>query len=117
MPGISSSARARIFQRPVLQALFAQAQLPSVADQLFAVCRDKVGEGLALPHMVMQPQAAVHRVDHSLAATLKFPNVELVAEFRHEVPHTRDRVLIGRSAVLRRSPERPQVRYPRTSRT
>lgn len=96
MPGISPSAAARIFQWSVLEPLFAQAKPLSVADELFAVGRDEVGEWLALPYMVMQPQAAIHRVDHSLAAALKLPNVELVAEFRHDDPAHAGSCAIGR---------------------
>lgn len=95
MPGVSSNTCARIFQRTVLESRLAQAELPSIADELFAICGNEVGEWLALPHVVMQPQSAVHRVDHSLATSLKLSNVELVAEFRHYVPAHAGRVLLA----------------------
>jgi len=95
VPGISSSTGAGIFQGPVLQPVFAQSELPSVAEQLCPVRRDEVGERLALPHMVMEPQAAIHCVDHSFAAVIKLLNVEWVAQLRHDVPHTQDRVLLA----------------------
>ena len=96
MPSISASSSARILERAELEPLFTQAKLLTIAHQLCAIRRDEVRETLSLPYMMVQPQATIHCVDHSLAAALKLTNVELVAEFRHVRPAHAGPCAIGR---------------------
>ena len=68
MPCVSPQARSRIFQRLELQPVGRNADGAAVRQQERSIGRDEVCEFAAFPLMTVQPQAAVHRVDHSIAA-------------------------------------------------
>lgn len=96
MPCIATQSCPWIFERAVLQSLFAQAKLLSVADEFLAIRRNQVSQTFAAPQMVVQPQAAIHRVNHPVATALKLSNLELFSKFCHSDPAHAGPCAIGR---------------------
>ena len=85
MPGFAALLGARVLEWFVLQPLLGEPKRLTVCDQAGAVGTHQVHERFALPDVAMQPQPAVHRVNHPVAAL-----VELVAPGRKiELPQTR----------------------------
>jgi hypothetical protein len=66
MPGITADARSRILQRLELKPGFRQTHRPSVLDQALSVCRHEMGHPVPLPHVTVEPQPTIHRVDHPI---------------------------------------------------
>jgi hypothetical protein len=69
VPRFATLARAWILERFVLQASKGKTHRASIFDQALAIGGDQVRHGATLPDMAMEPQAAIHRVDHPLSAT------------------------------------------------
>jgi hypothetical protein len=68
VPCVSPQACSRIFQRLELQPVGRDADGTAIREQERPVRGHEVGELAAFPLMAVQPQATVHRVDHSIAA-------------------------------------------------
>src|SRR5687768_4317649 len=67
MPGVVPLAGARVLQGFPLQALLRQPDPAAVREQAFAIRGHQVRHGATKPDVAMEPEAAVHRVDHSIA--------------------------------------------------
>jgi len=67
MPRFAPLFRSRIAQRLVLQAIGGNAQRLTVGNQARPIRADEVHHGATEPHVPMEPQAAVHGVDHAIA--------------------------------------------------
>ena len=67
MPGFAPFTGARILQGFSLQALVRQPDATAVRDQAIAIRGHEVRHGPTEPDMAMEPEAALHRVDHSIA--------------------------------------------------
>lgn len=72
MPRVTANRRPWIFKRLELETLLAQANPLTIGDQALAICGNQVRHLVPLPHMTVQPQPAVHRVDHSIATVVEF---------------------------------------------
>jgi len=72
MPGFSAQTRARILQRLVLESTWLETDTRAVLEQPLSVGRHEVRHGAALPHVSMQPQTAIHGVNHPVAARREF---------------------------------------------
>jgi hypothetical protein len=68
VPRIAPQARSRILQWLELKPVGRNADGTAIREQERPVRRYEVGELAAFPLMAVQPQATVHRVDHSIAA-------------------------------------------------
>ena len=68
VPSVASLTRARIAQRFELQATRRNAQGHAVRQQPLAIGTHQMHHGSAEPDVPMQPDTAVHRVDHAVAA-------------------------------------------------
>jgi hypothetical protein len=66
MPGVGSDTCARILERLELKAGFWQADRTSVFQEALPVGRYEVRHPAPLPHVPVQPEATVHRVDHPI---------------------------------------------------
>jgi hypothetical protein len=73
VPGRTAFPRSRVTQRFPLQSLVRQAGTPTVGEEVFAVRGYEMGHGPPEPDVPVQPQPAVHRVDHAVAAAGEFP--------------------------------------------
>lgn len=78
VPGITPEATARIFQWMVLESACVEPEFASHPKQLLAIRRYKVGHALTFPHVVVQPQSAVHCVDHAFEAAFKLSDFEVL---------------------------------------
>jgi len=67
MPGVASDAGSRVLEGFELESLRGNSDATPVGEQPFSVRRNEVRERPPLPHMAMQPEAAIHRVDHTFA--------------------------------------------------
>ena len=72
MPRISTNSRAWVLQRLVLQPILGQADGTPVGEKKLAVSRYEVREASTAPEMAMEPQTAVHGVDHSITQLFEF---------------------------------------------
>jgi hypothetical protein len=72
VPRIAPFTGARITEWFVLQAFDGQAGRAPIGDQLFAIRRDEVRHGVAAVQMAMQPESAIHCVDHPVATACEF---------------------------------------------
>ena len=68
MPGISPEPSPRILQWLELQTIRGYAYAFAIGKEKLPVCRYEVRHRPAFPHVSMQPEAAIHRVNHSLSA-------------------------------------------------
>ena len=75
MPGVPANAGARILERLVLQAGLWQAYRASVIKEALAVGRHEVRHLAPLPHVTVEPEPSVHRVDHPLATLRELDGV------------------------------------------
>lgn len=66
MPGVASDARPRVFERLELKAGFWQADRAPVLEEALPVSRYEVRHLTPLPHVAVEPEATVHRVDHPI---------------------------------------------------
>jgi hypothetical protein len=78
VPRIASDTGSRISERLVLQSLGGNSDVASVGKEALAVRRNEVRERSAFPHVAMEPEAAVHGVDHSIAPEAEFAKWHLV---------------------------------------
>jgi hypothetical protein len=70
-PRFAALLGARVLEGLVLQPLLREPQRIAVGHQTRAVGAHQVHQRLALPHVAMQPETAVHRVNHSVATLLE----------------------------------------------
>lgn len=96
VPRISADPCTRVFQRFELQAVRRNSVRGPVVEKQLAICRHEVRHAPSLPHMAVQPQGAVHGVDHSVASFFKFP------KRRKHVGHARARLVAGHHAGVNR---------------
>jgi hypothetical protein len=68
MPRVASHAATWILERFVLQAGTWKTHRASIGDQALAIGGDEVRHWVTLPEMAMEPQAAIHRVNHPLTS-------------------------------------------------
>jgi hypothetical protein len=64
VPRISTDARARIFQRFELEAGLTEPDGRTKSEQPLTIGRDEVRHLAPFPDMAVQPQTAIHRVNH-----------------------------------------------------
>ncbi len=67
MPRITAYSRARILQWLELESRGWNADRRAVPQKAFAVGRYQMGHRLSLPDVPMQPETAIHGVNHSFA--------------------------------------------------
>jgi len=67
VPSVAAKPGAGILQRLELESVLRQADGASVGEQQLAIGRDEVRHSSILPQMAMEPQPAIHGVDHSIA--------------------------------------------------
>ena len=72
MPRVPPEPCARVLERLELQALLGEADSPAILEQPRAVGGDEMCHATPLPHVAVEPEAAVHGVDHPVAALLEF---------------------------------------------
>jgi hypothetical protein len=77
VPCVATQAGTRILERLELQARGWNADCSTILEQPFSIGGNQVGHRTTLPDMSMEPESAVHGVDHSLA-----PRAELFEERR-----------------------------------
>jgi hypothetical protein len=97
MPCLPPDPRARVFEGLELEAIGGEADAAAVVEEAGPIGRDEMRHGVSLPHVAMQPETAVHRVDHPIATLLELA-------VRHFV--TPDRIT-GFGAVITRRDRRP----------
>jgi hypothetical protein len=66
MPGVAADASPRVLEWLELQAAFWQTYRASVLKQALAVSRHEVRHLAPIPHMPVEPEPTVHRVDHPI---------------------------------------------------
>ena len=76
MPSLSTGRIAWVFERMILQSIRRQAHARAPREQPRPVRGDEMGEASAEPEMSMQPETAVHRVDHPIASRAELLPVE-----------------------------------------
>jgi hypothetical protein len=72
VPRIAAHARAGIFQRFELQAGLTEPDRHAESEQSLTIGRDEVRHLAPFPDVAVQPQTAIHRVNHPVAAGAKF---------------------------------------------
>lgn len=88
MPGIAALAAARILERVILQSLGGNADARTPREETGAVRGHEMGHPSPEPNVPMQPETAVHRVDHSVAASGELHPLALQCV---HIPRRRDR--------------------------
>lgn len=83
MPRVTSDTGARILQWLELQPFSWKADRTAVLEQAIAVRRNEMCHWPAKPDMAMEPQPAIHGVDHPIAP------VRELAVLRKCAPHRR----------------------------
>lgn len=97
MPGFATFVATWVLERMVLQALGWDADARAPRQQSLTVRGDEVGHRAAHPDVAVQPEAAVHRVNHAVATLRKL----------HPLGEQRGRIARRRDG---RNPERLRVR-------
>lgn len=77
MPGLATSAGARILERFVLQSLVRQSVATPVREQALAISGNEVRHGAPEPDVPMEPESTVHRVNHPVATTREFEGMKV----------------------------------------
>ncbi len=95
MPCIATLAAARIAERVELQACLREADASAPAQQAVAIDRHEMGESPTEPEVAMQPEAAVHGVDHAVTTAGELLPLQ---QERGRVARWRDRREGGRVA-------------------
>lgn len=72
MPGIATQRGTRILEWLELQALEWKADLQAKSLKLCAIDAHEVHQRLVKPDMPMQPETAIHRVDHAVSTFHEF---------------------------------------------
>jgi hypothetical protein len=67
MPGVATNAGTRILEGLELEALGGNSGSASVGEEALSVGRDEMRQEPSLPDVPMEPEAALHGVDHSVA--------------------------------------------------
>jgi hypothetical protein len=67
MPRVASDARARILQRLELKPTRRETDARSIGEQALSVRRHEVSHRTPFPDVTVEPEAAVHGMDHPLA--------------------------------------------------
>lgn len=67
MPSFAPLSGARVFERMILKTLRWNPHAPSPSKQTFAIRRDQVRHLTSQPDVAVQPETAVHRVNHPIA--------------------------------------------------
>src|SRR4029079_11075533 len=67
VPGIATDARARVLERLELQPVGRDSDQTPVSEKTLSVSRYEMSERASLPHMAVQPETALHRVDHAFS--------------------------------------------------
>lgn len=67
VPCVAADSCSRILERLELKPAFRQPGDPSVFEQALSVSRNEMRHSVPLPHMTVEPEPTIHRVDHSLA--------------------------------------------------
>src|SRR5690242_16250514 len=80
VPRVPADAGARIFQRLELEPAFRQPHVMSIPEQSLTIRGDQMRHRSSLPDVAVQPEPAVHRVDHSVSTAREFT-------VRDAVPH------------------------------
>src|SRR5687767_14746368 len=75
VPRLAPLTGARILQGLPLQTLVRQAHAAAIGEQQVPVGGHEMSHALAKPHVAVQPEAAFHRVDHSIAAACELPGM------------------------------------------
>lgn len=73
MPRIATYARSRILQRLELETGLPEADPRAESEQSLTIGRHEVRHLAPFPDVAVQPQTAIHRVNHPRAAGPKFP--------------------------------------------
>ena len=77
MPRFAPQTGARILERLELKLRFGKSHATPVGKQPFAIGGDEMRHGAAEPDVAVEPETAVHRVDHSVLATGEFANLRV----------------------------------------
>jgi len=67
VPRITANTGARILERLELESIARQSNCPSVYEEEVTVGGHEVRHRATAVHMTMEPEAAVHREDHSVS--------------------------------------------------
>ena len=73
MPCLAVRAGSGILERLVLQASFGQADAASVCEESLAIGGDEMRHRTPFPDVAVQPQAAIHRMQHPVSSLLELP--------------------------------------------
>ena len=83
MPRGAARSRPWITKRLELQSIDRESGRDPVLDQSLTICRNQVTHPTTEPEVTMQPQSAIHRVNHSLPARAELTHVDLRLAARH----------------------------------
>src|SRR5437762_675352 len=72
MPRIAADARSGVLQRFELKATFPESDRRTEPEQSLSIGRDEVRHLAPFPDVTVQPQTAIHRVNHPGATRPKF---------------------------------------------
>lgn len=78
MPGVATDAGTRVLERLELESFGGNADSASVGEEALSVGRDEVRQEPSLPHVAMEPEAAIHGVDHSVATGVELAKWNLI---------------------------------------
>jgi len=106
MPGIAADTRAGILEWLELQAVGSDAHDSTVFEQQRLIGRDEVRHPATLPQMPVQPEAAIHGVDHPVTAVTELA----IGRGDQCVLHTR-RDITDRPPRPLRSPAQPRSQF------
>ena len=67
MPGVAPDSGAGILQGLELESVVGQTDGAAIGEQQLAIGRHQVRHPSSLPQVAMQPEAAIHGVDHPIA--------------------------------------------------
>jgi hypothetical protein len=98
MPCVASHASTWILERFVLEAGDWKSHGASIFDQTLSISGDEVCHWTTLPEMAMEPQAAIHRVNHPLASQRKLTIgtiVERAVTVDRSAAHSRTAAMSG----------------------
>src|SRR6185437_4181820 len=96
VPGVAPHTGARVLERFVLEVFRRESCPTTVGQEFLAIGGHQVGHAAPLPDMAVQPEAAVHRVQHSVAPLLELAVWGGPARTRcHHAPPITRRLLAG----------------------
>ena len=72
MPRVSAFTRSRILQRFELKTFSGDTNPSAIREKLHLVRRDEMRHRSTLPDVTVQPEAAIHCVQHSVPSALEF---------------------------------------------